>query len=33
MEPAFGARIALSPGAVCTLGYERETAVLAAWNT
>jgi broad specificity phosphatase PhoE len=32
MEPAFGARIALSAGAVCELGYERETEVLTLWN-
>ena len=29
---AFGARLALSPGAVSTLGFERETAVLTEWN-
>jgi probable phosphoglycerate mutase len=33
MEPAFGCRITLSAGAVCTLGYEHENAVLAGWNT
>ena len=32
MEPAFGARIVLSAGAVCELGFERETEVLALWN-
>lgn len=29
---AFGARLALSAGAVSTLGYERETEVLREWN-
>ncbi len=29
---AFGARLALSAGAVGTLGYERETEVLREWN-
>ena len=29
---AFGARLALSAGALCTLGYERETEVLRGWN-
>lgn len=33
MEPTFGARLALSAGAVCALGLERETEVLAGWNT
>jgi len=32
MEPAAGARFALKAGAVCTLGYERETEVLQLWN-
>lgn len=32
-EPAsFGARLALSTGAVSTLGFERETEVVAEWN-
>jgi broad specificity phosphatase PhoE len=32
-EPvAFGARLALGAGALCTLGYERETEVLREWN-
>jgi broad specificity phosphatase PhoE len=32
-EPAaFGARLALSAGAVSTLGHERETEVLREWN-
>ncbi|MCW3067310.1 MAG: histidine phosphatase family protein [Solirubrobacterales bacterium] len=30
--PQAGARLALSTGALCTLGYERETAVLWRWN-
>jgi probable phosphoglycerate mutase len=30
--PAFGARLALSTGAVSTLGFERETEVVAEWN-
>lgn len=29
---AFGARLALDTGAVCTLGFERETRVLRSWN-
>jgi len=33
MEPAAGARFALKAGAVCVLGYERETEVIAGWNT
>lgn len=32
MEPAAGARFALSAGAVCVLGFERETEVLERWN-
>jgi probable phosphoglycerate mutase len=32
MEPAFGARIALSAGAVSELGYEHDTPVLTLWN-
>ena len=32
-EPAaFGARLALSAGALCSLGFERETQVVRAWN-
>jgi broad specificity phosphatase PhoE len=32
-EPAsFGGRLALDTGALCRLGYERETRVLRAWN-
>ena len=33
MEPAAGARFALGAGAVSALGFERETEVLARWNT
>jgi broad specificity phosphatase PhoE len=32
-EPSFGARVALGPGAVSALGFERQTEVLAHWNT
>jgi len=32
LPPETGARLALSTGALCTLGYERETAVLERWN-
>jgi probable phosphoglycerate mutase len=32
MEAAAGARFALSPGALCVLGYERETEVIRLWN-
>ena len=32
MEPAAGSRLLLSAGAMCVLGFERETAVLALWN-
>jgi broad specificity phosphatase PhoE len=32
MEPAAGARLALSAGSVCVLGFERETEVLTLWN-
>jgi broad specificity phosphatase PhoE len=32
-EPAsFGGRLALDTGAVCRLGFERETRVLRSWN-
>jgi probable phosphoglycerate mutase len=30
--PALGARLALSTAAICVLGFERDTAVLARWN-
>jgi broad specificity phosphatase PhoE len=30
--PALGARLVLSPGALCTLGWERERRVLRSWN-
>jgi broad specificity phosphatase PhoE len=30
--PAGGARLALDPGAVCELGYARETSVILRWN-
>ncbi len=33
MEVAAGARLALRAGGVGVLGWERETEVLAAWNT
>jgi broad specificity phosphatase PhoE len=32
MEPAAGARFALRAGAVCALGFERETEVVQLWN-
>ena len=32
METSFGERIALSAGAVCELGFERETEVFTLWN-
>jgi broad specificity phosphatase PhoE len=32
LEPSGGARLALSPGALSVLGYERATAVLTRWN-
>jgi broad specificity phosphatase PhoE len=32
MEVAAGSRLALSAGAVCELGYERDTPVLRLWN-
>jgi probable phosphoglycerate mutase len=33
LEPAyFGGRLALSTGALCRLGFERETRVIAGWN-
>jgi broad specificity phosphatase PhoE len=30
--PAFGARLWLGPGAVCTLGWQREVRALLGWN-
>jgi broad specificity phosphatase PhoE len=33
MEPAAGARFALAAGAVSALGFERDTEVMAHWNT
>ena len=33
MDPAAGARLALNAGALSTLGHERETEVIARWNT
>lgn len=32
MEVAAGARFALAAGALCTLGFERETEVVVGWN-
>ena len=32
MDPAGGARFALSAGAICVLGYERDTEVIQLWN-
>ncbi len=32
LEPAGGARLALATGAICVLGFERETRVLWRWN-
>lgn len=32
LDPAQGARLGLSTAAICVLGYERDTAVLARWN-
>ena len=32
MEPAAGARFALTPAHIGVLGYERETRVLVRWN-
>lgn len=33
MPPEGGARLALSTGTLCTLGWEREIRVIRAWNT
>jgi broad specificity phosphatase PhoE len=32
MEVTAGARLVLSPGTICTLGYERETQAILSWN-
>jgi broad specificity phosphatase PhoE len=32
LEPERGALFALATGALCALGYERETAVIVRWN-
>jgi broad specificity phosphatase PhoE len=32
LGPAQGARLGLSTGALCVLGHERETSILARWN-
>ena len=32
MDPGGGARFALNAGAICVLGYERETEVIQLWN-
>ena len=32
LEPARGSRLGLSTGALCLLGYERETPIIAGWN-
>jgi broad specificity phosphatase PhoE len=32
LEPAGGARLGLSAGAISVLGYERDTRILARWN-
>ena len=32
LSPSAGARLALSAGALCVLGHERETRVLERWN-
>ena len=33
LEAAGGARLALSPGSISVLGFERETPVIGHWNT
>jgi probable phosphoglycerate mutase len=33
LEAAGGARLALSPGSISVLGFERETEVVGHWNT
>jgi broad specificity phosphatase PhoE len=32
LAPSLGARLRLSTGAICTLGYEHATAALSSWN-
>ena len=32
MPASAGARFVLSPGTICTLGYERDTQVILSWN-
>ena len=32
LDPAQGARLGLSTGAICVLGHERATQILARWN-
>jgi probable phosphoglycerate mutase len=32
MGVSAGARLVLSPGTICTLGYERETQAILSWN-
>ena len=32
MDVTAGARLVLSPGTICTLGYERETQAILSWN-
>jgi broad specificity phosphatase PhoE len=32
LDPAHGARLGLFTAAICVLGFERDTAVLARWN-
>jgi broad specificity phosphatase PhoE len=32
LDPSQGARLGLSPGAICVLGFEHGTPILALWN-
>jgi broad specificity phosphatase PhoE len=32
MDPRKGARLGLSTGAICVLGFERQTAIVSRWN-
>jgi broad specificity phosphatase PhoE len=32
LGPEHGSRLGLSTGAICVLGYERQTAIVSAWN-